>query len=107
NYLIGVLFTTAYVLVLFHLVYDSNLRTIFTDRLIDTGIGSLIAFLANFFIVPAWEKEKIKDYMLLAMENNIAYFRNVSAAFTGKPVSITEYKKSRQNAFVALANLSD
>ena len=107
NYLIGVLFTTAYVLVLFHLVYDSNLKTIFTDRLIDTGIGSLIAFLANFFIVPAWEKEKIKDYMLLALENNIAYFRNVSAAFTGKPVTITEYKKTRQNAFVALANLSD
>lgn len=107
NYLIGVLFTTAYVLVLFHLVYGSNLKTIFTDRLIDTGIGSLIAFLANFLIVPAWEKEKIKDYMLAALENNIGYFKNVSAAFTGKPVAITEYKKSRQNAFVALANLSD
>jgi uncharacterized membrane protein YccC len=107
NYLVGVLFTTAYVLVLFHLVYGANFKTIFTDRLVDTGIGSLIAFLANFLIVPAWEKEKIKDYMLTALQNNIAYFKNVSAAFSGKPVSITEYKKSRQNAFVALANLSD
>ena len=107
NYLVGVLFTTAYILVLFHLVYGTNLKTIFTDRLVDTAIGSLIAFLANFLIVPAWEKEKIKDYMLAALENNIAYFKNVSAAFLGKPVTVAEYKKSRQDAFVALANLSD
>jgi len=107
NYLVGVLFTTAYVLVLFHLVYGTSFKTLFTDRLVDTGIGSLIAFLANFLIVPAWEKEKIKDYMLAALENNILYFKNVSAAFSGKPVTIEEYKKSRQNAFVALANLSD
>ncbi|MCW3118166.1 MAG: hypothetical protein JWM28_2248, partial [Chitinophagaceae bacterium] len=107
NYLVGVLFTTAYVLLLFHLVYGGNLKTIFLDRLIDTGLGSLIAFLANFLIVPAWEKEKIKDYMIAALENNIAYFQKVSAAFTGKPVSMEEYKKSRQHAFVALANLGD
>ena len=107
NYLIGVLFTTAYVLLLFHLVYGGNLKTIFLDRLIDTGIGSVIAFLANFLIVPAWEKEKIRDYMIAALENNMNYFDKVSAAFAGKPVSIAEYKKSRQQAFVALANLSD
>jgi uncharacterized membrane protein YccC len=107
NYLVGVLFTTAYVLLLFHLVYGGNLKTIFLDRLIDTGIGSVIAFLANFLIVPAWEKEKIKDYMIAALENNIAYFQNVSAAFAGKPVLTEEYKKSRQHAFVALANLGD
>ncbi|MGC4035470.1 MAG: FUSC family membrane protein [Chitinophagaceae bacterium] len=107
NYLIGVLCTTAYVLVLFHLVYGTNLKTIFTDRLVDTALGSLIAFFANFLIVPAWEKEKIKDYMLAALEKNIVYFKNVSAAFLGKPVADTELKKSRQDAFVALANLSD
>jgi uncharacterized membrane protein YccC len=107
NYLVGVLFTTAYVLLLFHLVYGGNLKTIFLDRLIDTGIGSLIAFLANFLIVPAWEREKIRDYMIAALENNLIYFKNVSAAFAGKPVSTNEYKKSRQNAFVALANLGD
>jgi len=107
NYLLGVIFTTAYILVLFHLVYGTNLKTIFTDRLIDTAIGSLIAFIANFLIVPAWEKEKIKDYMLAALEKNTAYFKDVAAAFSGKPVTIAGYKKSRQDAFVALANLSD
>lgn len=107
NYLIGVLFTTAYILVLFHLVYGTNLKTIFTDRLVDTAIGSAIAFLANFLIVPAWEKERIRDFMLAALEKNTDYFKNVSAAFLGNPVTITEYKKGRQDAFVALANLSD
>jgi uncharacterized membrane protein (TIGR01666 family) len=107
NYLVGVFFTTAYILLMFHLVYGGNLKTIFVDRLVDTGIGSVIAFLANLLIVPAWEKEKIKDYMIAALENNIGYFRNVSAAFSGKPVAIVNYKSSRQNVFVALANLSD
>lgn len=107
NYLVGVLFTTAYILVLFHLVYGTNLKTIFTDRLVDTAIGSAIAFLASFLIVPAWEKDKIRDFMLAALERNTDYFKNVSAAFLGKPVTIAEYKKSRQDAFVALANLSD
>ena len=35
------------------------------------------------------------------------YFKDVAAAFTGNPVSITNFKVSRQHAFVALANLSD
>lgn len=107
NYFIGVLFTTAWVLVLFQLVYDTNMKTIFTERLVDTAIGSAIAFLANFLIVPAWEKEKIRGYMLDALEKNTSYFKNVSAAFLDKPVPVSEYKKSRQHAFVSLANLSD
>jgi uncharacterized membrane protein YccC len=45
--------------------------------------------------------------MIAALENNKIYFQQVSSAFTGKPVTITEYKKSRQSAFVALANLGD
>lgn len=107
NYLMGVLFTTGFVLLMFHLIYDSSIKTILTDRLIDTAIGSAIAFVANLLVVPAWEREKIKDFMLAALEKNIAYFNDVSAAFAGKPVSITDYKKNRQDAFVALANLSD
>lgn len=107
NYLICVTLTTPYVLLLFHLLYPFDFRTILLDRVIDTAIGSAIAFLANIFIIPSWERERINDYMARVLEASAAYFRDVAVAFLGKPVPVNQYKLSRKNAFVALANLSD
>ncbi|MES2849258.1 MAG: FUSC family membrane protein [Bacteroidota bacterium] len=107
NYMFSVVFMTPYILLMFHLLTNTNFKVIITDRIIDTAIGSAIAFLANFSLLPAWEHEKIVNYMLQALSSNKNYFKNVSAAFTGNPVTNTEYKLSRKNAFVALANLSD
>jgi uncharacterized membrane protein (TIGR01666 family) len=107
KYLLAVILMTSYILLLFHLLYASNFRLIFFDRLIDTAAGSAIAIAANFFLVPAWEKEKIKIYMAEAINNNIAYFSTIASTFAGKPFTTLQYKLSRKNAFVALANLSD
>jgi len=107
NYMFSVVFMTPYILLLFHLITDASFKTIISDRIIDTAIGSAIAFIANISLLPAWEHEKIAKYMLEALTSNKNYFKNVSAAFIGQPVTNTEYKLSRKNAFVALANLSD
>lgn len=107
NYLVFVILMTPYVLLLFHLLYPVDLRTILTDRVIDTLIGSGIAFLANILIIPSWEHERIIDLMTSALKTNTAYFRDVAGAFTGRPVAVQEVKLSRKNAFVSLANLSD
>jgi uncharacterized membrane protein YccC len=107
NYLVFVTLTTPYVLLLFHLLYPIDFRTVLTDRVFDTAIGSGIAFLANILIIPSWEHERITDFMTAALEANAAYFRDVASAFLGKPASVHQYKLSRKNAFVALANLSD
>ena len=105
--MIGVIFMTPYILLLFHLLNNDNFKMIITDRIIDTAIGSAIAFFANLLLVPAWEHEKISDYMKQAIKSNRDYFSVIAAAFTGNPVTNTVYKVSRKNAFVALANLSD
>jgi uncharacterized membrane protein (TIGR01666 family) len=107
DYLVFVILMTPYILLLFHLLYPVDFRTILTERVIDTLIGSAIAFLANILIIPSWEHEGIIDFMTAAVKANIAYFRDVTGTFTGKPVSIQQYKLSRKNAFVGLANLSD
>lgn len=107
NYLLCVTLMTPYVLLLFHLLYPADFRGILSDRVIDTVIGSAIAFLANIFIVPSWEREQIGDYMVGIIEANAAYFRDVAGAFLGEPASVLQYKLSRKNAFVALANLTD
>jgi uncharacterized membrane protein YccC len=107
DYLVAVIMTTPYVLLLFHLLYPIDFHTILSDRVIDTLIGSVISFLANILIIPSWEHERINDFMTAAIEANTAYFRDVAGAFLGKPSSVNQYKLSRKNAFVALANLSD
>jgi len=107
NYLVAVIMTTPYVLLLFHLLYPTDFRTILADRVIDTVIGSAISFVASLLIIPTWEHERISDFMSAALEANIAYFRDVAASFLGRPVTVHQYKLSRKNAFVALANLSD
>ena len=107
RYLVFVLLMTPYILLLFYLLNPQNFRTIISDRVIDTGIGSAIAFLANIFVAPAWEHEQFTDYLVTMIEANTTYFMDVTGSFTGKPSSIIQYKLSRKQAFVALANLSD
>ncbi|HVW60645.1 MAG TPA: FUSC family membrane protein [Puia sp.] len=107
NYLVSVTIMTPYVLLLFHLLFPAGFKTVLSDRVIDTAIGSALAFLANIFIVPSWEREQIGDYMIKVIEANAAYFRDVAGAFTGRSVPVVQYKLSRKQAFVALANLSD
>jgi uncharacterized membrane protein (TIGR01666 family) len=107
KYLIFVSLMTPYILLLFHLLNPNNFRMVITDRIIDTLIGSAIAFIANIFLLPAWEHEQITDYMLKMITDSLQYFDDVTVAFLNKPVTDTQYKLSRKNAFVSLANLSD
>ncbi|MEO5685259.1 MAG: FUSC family membrane protein [Chitinophagaceae bacterium] len=107
NYLLAVIFMTPYILLLFHLLDSGHFKTIITDRIIDTAIGSAIAFAANFFLLPAWEHEQIKKYQAAAIAASLDYFNNVSKTFTGAAITDTQFRLSRKEAFVALANLSD
>jgi uncharacterized membrane protein YccC len=107
NYLVCVTLMTPYVLLLFHLLYPVGFTSIVTDRVMDTLIGSGLAFLASIFIIPTWEHQRIVDAMTAALNGNIIYFREVAGPFIGKPSTTQQYKLSRKRAFVALANLSD
>jgi len=107
NYMLSVIFMTPYVLLLFQLLYSIPFKNIITDRLLDTTIGSVIAFMANLLITPVWEHEQITAYLSKAIEKNTAWFKTVVGALMGKQVLPTEYRANRKEAFVALGNLSD
>jgi uncharacterized membrane protein (TIGR01666 family) len=107
NYLLAVVCMTPYILLLFHLLNNGVFKTVITDRIIDTAIGSAIAFAANFFLLPAWEHEQFKKYQAAAIGASLDYYKNVSQTFTGAAVTDTLFRLSRKEAFVALANLSD
>ncbi len=107
NYFVSSAGITLYVLVSFSFLSSGGFQHALNDRLIDTLIGSAIAWLVAIFVLPNWEHKQIDEYITAALEANRKYFNTVAQSFIGKPVDTTTFKLHRKDAFVALANLSD
>lgn len=107
NYFISVLLMTIYLLIFYHLLSPDNFKILLKDRIIDTMIGSLIAFIASIFLFPSWERKKFKPAMITMLEDAKAYFFVIASAFSGKEIDDTAKQLARKNALVSLANLSD
>ncbi|MFT4092189.1 MAG: FUSC family membrane protein [Niabella sp.] len=106
RYLWSVLFMTPYILIFFYLLDSKNFTVIIENRVIDTALGSAIAFLSTFILVPYWEKDKIREYMIEALQKSQVYFNNVARPFFDIHFKTLDFKLSRRDAFVALSNLS-
>ncbi len=108
KYFISVLFMTIYLVIFFHLIYPGTITAVLKDRLIDTGIGSAIAFLSSLFFVPLWEHTGIRKLMTDSLQRSIEYYKCLSSNFNGgSPSANDDIKRSRQSSLTALANLSD
>lgn len=107
RYLVFVTFMTPYILILFYMLNPNHFRSVISDRILDTFIGSAIAWLANVLLAPAWAYKQFSENLRKTLEANRNYFRDVASAFAGMDVGVTQYKLSRKEAYVALANISD
>ncbi|RYY45399.1 MAG: hypothetical protein EOO06_16590, partial [Chitinophagaceae bacterium] len=108
NYFMSVLLMTPYLLIFFHLLYPYDLKDLMIDRLVDTAIGSGIAFIASLFLVPAWEGTAIRTLMVKMIEANDKYYALVAGSFCSSgPFNADQIKIARKETMVALANLSD
>jgi uncharacterized membrane protein YccC len=76
------------------------------ERVLDTVIGSTIAFIASYLIFPTWEFEQIKMTLSEVIYSNVNYLVKIAKTITGKPVTTTEYKLARKDVYVKSANLS-
>jgi uncharacterized membrane protein (TIGR01666 family) len=107
RYLLFVSLMTPYILILLYILNPLHFKNLIVDRVIDTAIGSAIALLANLLFSPEWTYKQFAEYLQRMLETNKNYFIDVTSFFTGTPVTINQYKLSRKNAYVALANISD
>lgn len=107
NYAVSIGGLTVYLLLSFHFLYPQGLHGLLSDRVIDTLIGSVIASIVAYFVLPAWEHEQIERLMMASLQANRNYFMSVAGTFTGGALEATTYKIARKQAFVTLANLSD
>jgi uncharacterized membrane protein YccC len=105
NYLIGIMMMTPYVLILFRFLGVGHLN-VAEERIIDTVIGSAIAFAANYFLFPTWESEQVKQSLHEVLLANTNYLIKVAETITGLPVNNTEYKLARKDVYIKSANLS-
>jgi len=103
NYIVSVLFMTPYILILFKFL---NVGSIVNERIIDTVIGSSIAFIASYLIFPSWEFEQIQENLRDVIHANVNYLAKIAESISGKTVGTTEYKLARKDVFVKSANLS-
>jgi uncharacterized membrane protein (TIGR01666 family) len=107
NYLVGSAGITVYVVMSFHFLNPGGLSSVLQDRVIDTAIGSLIAWLVSTFVLPLWEHEQIDPFVLESVKANRLYFNQVALPFTGQPLDFSTFRTARKESFVALANMSD
>ncbi|TSD66608.1 hypothetical protein FFF34_004155 [Inquilinus sp. KBS0705] len=105
NYVVSVIFMTPYVLILFKFLGLGSIN-VFQERVVDTLIGSGIAFIASYLIFPTWEFQQVQESFKTVLKANINYLNKIAKSISGKEVSITEYKLARKDVYVNSANLS-
>ena len=103
NYVVSVIFMTPYVLILFKFL---GVGFVVKERIIDTVIGSSIAFIASYLIFPTWEFEQIRENLRDVINANVTYLVKIAECIWGQDISITDYKLARKEVFVKSANLS-
>lgn len=105
NYIVMVIFMTPYILILFSFL-GLGFLDIIEERVLDTAIGSLLAFLASYFLFPHWESNQLYEYMTSVLKANIIYLKKLRNYFSGNAISSLEYKLVRKELYVSAANLS-
>ncbi|MEO8763208.1 MAG: FUSC family membrane protein [Ginsengibacter sp.] len=105
NYIVMVIFMTPYILILFQFL-GLGFVNVAEERLLDTGIGSLLAFLASYLLFPHWESNQLVNYMSNVLRANINYLFELANYLCGKELSDLEYKLVRKEVFLSTANLS-
>lgn len=105
NYVVMVTLMTPYLLILFHFLGMGGFG-ILEERVLDTVVGSVIAFTASFVLFPRWESDQLKPLLVDVVKSNIAFLKIMSDGLSGKPISITEYKLARKDVYVSSSNLA-
>jgi len=106
NYFGFVIFLTVYVVITFHFLNPHEFTKLIGERLIDTLIGSVIAAVVARFIFPVWQHHQIETVMKKTLLANTTYFLSAWNALRD-PAHTRAYNATRNEAIVALTNLSD
>jgi uncharacterized membrane protein YccC len=104
NYKISATFVTIYIVFIYSLL-NPDIESVIQYRIIDTLIGTVLAFTANYFLWPSWEFMNTPDFLNTAILSNRNYLNEISVYYNNKGIVSTSYRLARKNAFIAVGNL--
>ncbi len=107
HYLAFVIFLTIFLVISLYFLNPLEFQSLVIERLVDTVIGSAIAFLVSRFLLPVWGHTEIRQSMEKMLEANRQYFSQAWIAFKTGQSDTHAYDLARQDAIVSLTNLSD
>ncbi|KAB1067405.1 FUSC family protein [Tamlana haliotis] len=105
NYRNGAAFITLYVIFMYALI-TPNILDVIKFRVIDTLIGSSLAYVANFLLWPAWESKSIKEYFAHTIDALSLFLKEVDQLYHKKGETPTSYSLARKEAFLEIGNLN-
>ena len=107
KYIVSVIFMTPFIFILFSIIYANNsTTTIASERIIDTLIGSFIAIIFSYLILPHWESIEFKAFLPQILRANLRYLEHIILRQSLFPASALEYKLARKDVYVHTANLA-
>ena len=104
NYRIGATFVTIYVVFIYSMLNPDIIHVI-QYRILDTAVGALLAFGANYFFWPSWEFINQPGFIKKSIEANRDYLNEISLLYNKKGTVPTSYRLARKNAFIEIGNL--
>lgn len=104
NYKIAAACVTVYVVFLYAALIPGS-ELIIGLRIVDTIVGAMLAFAANYFLWPGWESQTVRSYIKNAIEANKKYLREITTYYNNKGDVTTDYRLARKNAFIETGNL--
>ncbi|MGJ1203256.1 FUSC family protein [Sphingobacterium lactis] len=104
NYIMAVMFMTPYVLIMLSFT-GHNTFDIAKERIFDTFLGGMIAFISSYIVFPNWESFQIKNNIRQLLIANYNYLAQAVRILSGEDISITSYKLSRKELYIASANM--
>lgn len=105
NYRNAAAFITLYVIFMYALIHP-NIIEVIEFRVLDTLIGSLLAYLGNYFFWPAWESKNIKDFLSNSIDGFIEFLNKIDELYHVKGEVSTGYSLARKKAFLNIGDLN-
>ncbi|MEC4051870.1 FUSC family membrane protein [Myroides odoratimimus] len=104
DYKVGVTFITMYVVLIYGLL-TPDFMDVMIYRVIDTIIGALLAFGANYLLWPSWEFLNLNTHLKKSIEANKEYVKEITLYYNEKGEVTLPYKLARKYAFIEIGNL--
>ena len=105
NYKSAAALVTISIIFVYSLI-NPNAFEVIQYRVLDTIIGSIIAVVANYLILPSWEVNNLKKIILNALKMNKKYLLATQELYKDPTVSKLSYNLARKETFLAVSNLN-